>query len=203
MASNTTSRSAALTSYALLFVVFTAAAYYGLVIREQQEVARVEAQATFLEDEVKKAREYLQRRASDEVVRREVERAAADLKTRVPVGRADFAVGQILREKATALELWDFKYDVVGGIDVAMAAAPDEANDETARLTRSPKALKAADLQIAFRGPFPRAFSFLKAMSDAPWIIQVTSLDLRRSSLSSDETDFDITVRMNARYFHE
>lgn len=203
MASNTTSRSAALTSYALLFVVFTAAAYYGLVIREQQEVARVEAQAAFLEDEVKKAREYLQRRASDEVVRREVERAAEEVKTRVPTGRVDFAVGQFLREKATALELWDFKYDVVGGIDVAMAAAPAEADGEAARLSRSPKALKAADIQVAFRGPFPQVFAFMKAMADAPWIIQVTNLDLRRSNIASDESDLDITARLNARYYHE
>lgn len=189
-----------LTTVAILgaaLAVIGTAGYVLLVGSEKQATEVAAKQATALEAEVKRAEEYLGRRADEKGVRAAAEEVAARLEQKLPRGRADLAIVQFFEQQALAAGLKDFKYDVAGGF-----ALPEETPADTggafARLGADAARLRSVQISLTSTGTYRGVLTFVKAIGESPWLVEITSLELKREAQG-----FGLQMTAGTRYIFQ
>ncbi len=173
------------------------ASYYLLVWREDVACVRAQAEADLLEAELAKGRAYLAGRPDDKLSLAEIHEAAATLQKRVPLGRKDIAVAQYCQLRAADAGITDFKYEVVGGMALpdekpATKSAPEE------RLVVQPGQLKSQLISMEFSTRYLGLLKLEKALSEAPWLLELVKVDLRH-----DAAGPDVSAHLTVRYLYQ
>lgn len=173
-----------------------AAGWYTLVLREDQAAQAAMVEADRLQGEIARAQAYLRGRPQDAKSNEEVHAAAVLLQKRVPVGRADIAVAQYCQLRAADAGLADFKYDVVNGMALPLEHPEAERAPEE-RLVLEPLRLQSQLISMDFSARYRDFLSFQKALADAPWLLEVTSLNLKR------DKDNAVVAHLTLRYLYQ
>jgi hypothetical protein len=170
--------------------------YEMLVVREEAATEAARAEADQLQEQVDRARAYLASRPDDKLSAGEVHVAALELARRVPIGRKDIAVAQYCQLRAADAGITDFKYEVVGGM-----ALPDEkpGTEKPAeeRLGLEPAKLQGQLISMEFSTEYKTFLKFVKTLSEAPWLLEVVSVDLRKDKHE------EVEARVMLRYLYQ
>lgn len=211
MSAQNRTRSLTLAAFGVVgFTVIGAAAHVLLVQREELAAAQAAALADQAEQDLARARAYLRTPGVVEQTPEYVEKTAEDLIKRMPRGRVDVKVMQYFEEKAVDAGLEDFKIGFPGGIIVSRA--PDTEIPPFQRLEASPGSASAAQIQMQLSGKYSSFFAFLREIAEAPWIIEVENLEIRRrpakqlrepGGVVKTFQNYDVAVQLTARYLHQ
>jgi hypothetical protein len=180
----------------IIALVVGAAAYFALVVRETKVAANYVAAATKIEAELVSGRDFLRRHQNEKLTQASVDEAAADVKRRIPYGPVDLTVGSYIDSAATQAGIQDEKWSVEGGIKVPNAA--DKRTPMQRLLAVDPAKLKLSSIDVQFSGRFRETLALLRLLAQAPWPIEIVSIDMHRDPASPN-----ILVNLVVRYVFE
>lgn len=190
-------RGARVAAFAAGLVLLGVAGYVVLVGSEKRATQAAASRADALEAEVRRAEAYLGQRADEKGLRTAAEEVATELDRRLPRGRADLAIVQYFEQQALAAGLVDFKYDVAGGFALPEETPPG-AGGPFARLGVDPRRLRSVQIGLTSGGTYRSVLAFLKAVAESPWLIEITSLEIKR-----DAQGFGVQLSAGTRYIYQ
>jgi hypothetical protein len=189
-------------SAVVIATLIAGAAYATLVRREQETAARSRETVEKLEEQIKRARDYLSRHQNDPELKKKVDAVSAEVKRRIPRGPIDVTIGSYLDTQAKQLGIEDLRWSFQGGIKPP--ATPPAKEDD--RLAFDPGKLSASTVDVTFSARYKDALKFIRSLSAekgaAPWPIEVKSMEMRQIS-GGDGALPRVGVKLVARYFYQ
>jgi hypothetical protein len=172
-------------------------AYFALVVRERRIAENYVTAAGKIEKELVSGRDFLRRHQNDVVTRKLVDETAADVKRKIPYGPVDLTVGSYIDSAATQAGIQDEKWSVEGGIKVPRPLNEDKRTNQQ-RLTIDPGKLHLSNINVQFSARYRETLALLKLLADAPWPIEIVTLDMHR-----DPAGPKVFVNLVVRYVFE
>jgi len=160
-------------------VVLGIGAWVGLVRQERSVTEKATKAAEAMEAELARGKQYLANRPESSAQQKEADETAADVKRRIPVDRLDLPVATFLENKALAAGLECKPPEVKGGIRIKKDTGAEPSPND--RLIFPPVRLSAQAISLECIGRYRDLMRFLKSLTEAPWLIEVPFVEMKRT----------------------
>lgn len=183
----------------LISAAIGGAAYVLLVAREDVNTQKQKELLTHIEEEVRKADDYLRRHQNPIAQRDIVTTVAEDVKKRIPYGPVDIQVANYIDTAAQQANIVGVHWQVMGGLKVPRNDV--DKRTPLQRMALETAKLKSSVIDVTFTSRYKDCLAMLKFLSQSPYVLEIFDIDIHRDTTTAGSLNVNVALKL--RYLYE